>query len=448
MQTPTTINEDVQKEYYRLLVLENRERMPGKLRPFLTERRRYKFAHGGRGGAKTVSFSKALLYLANEEQKKILCTREVQNSIRDSVHSQLAGLIDELEYSDYRVEVNSIYNVRTDSEFIFKGLWGQEKTQSVKGLANIDIAWVEEAQAVSKGSLDILIPTIRKAGSELWFGYNPLLPDDPVELLRQSIPDEDKLDVEINWEDNPYLTEVILRDIILSKQAYEEGRSDDYLHIWKGMTVAISDRTIFKKREIDGAVTRLIPDTGRFEVGADIARYGSDRTVFFKRKGMVIKDHYMAQGLSVPEVARRLVNFAGDETKNVKTDDSGVGGGVTDLVQEEYNRRNEGKNFDDMQFVTPINNGSAPKDKDKYNNAISEMWFELKNQISEVSIPDIQELKSELLTREWTIDNHGRRVVESKEAYKKRGYRSPDYADALLLCFYNPDSAWLAWSKV
>jgi phage terminase large subunit len=88
--------------------------------------------------------------------------------------------------------------------------------------------------------------------------------------------------------------------------------------------------------------------------------------------------------------------------------------------------------------IFPVNNGQQAKDSDRYNNAISEQWFELKEKINEISLPDIQDLKTELMMREWKLDNKGRRIIESKEEYKKKGFRSPDFADALLLCFYNP----------
>ncbi len=419
------MDHNIDDALYQELILENRTRMPEKMRPFLTEKRRYKFSYGGRGGSKSVSIAKSLLYLADQRKLKVLCTREIQNSIRESVHSLLSELIHDLEYSNYEITNTNVYNTATESEFLFAGLWGQDKKQTIKGFSGVDIAWVEEAQAVSAGSLDILIPTIRKDNSELWFAYNPLLPDDPVELLRQRVPDEQKIEVNINYDDNPYLSKAILCDIDISKKAYEAGISDDFLHIWKGMTISVSERTVFRKREIDEAVNRQIPEDGMIEIGADIARYGTDRTIFYKRKGLKVIDRKEYHNQSLVETSRLLIDFTGNNRNvRIKIDDTGLGGGVTDILR------------DKGYFVVPVNNGSSAQDSDRYNNAISEMWFYLKSIITQVSIPNDQELKSELLTREWNIDSKGRRGVEPKEVYKKRGYRSPDKADGLLLCFY------------
>ena len=419
------------------LIIENRLVMPDKMKPFLNEKRRYKFAWGGRGGAKTYSGSKILLYLANQKKLKILCTREIQESIRDSIHSELSEIIKEYQYTDYDVTQTSIINKKTGSQFIFAGLYQQGKKQSVKGITGVDICLVEEAQAVSSASLDVLTPTIRKEGSEIWFFYNPRLPDDPVEMLRGRIPATDKLEVNIGWEDNPFLSEAIIKDIQISKEAYEKGIDDSYLHIWMGQTVSLSDKSIFKQREIIEAVNRDIPAEGGVEIGADIARYGTDRTVFFKRKGHKVIDYRMYQGMSVTDVARNLMDFAEhDKTIRIKVDDSGVGGGVTDILK------------DARYKVVPVNNGQQAKDPDKYNNAITEQWFELKNIISQISIPDIQDLKSELMLREWKLDSKARRVVESKEEYKKKGFRSPDYADSILLCYYVPNREWISMDVI
>jgi phage terminase large subunit len=108
----------------------------------------------------------------------------------------------------------------------------------------------------------------------------------------------------------------------------------------------------------------------------------------------------------------------------IKIDDTGLGGGVSDFMTANgYN-------------IWPIVFGSRSTDPDKYNNLITEMWFYFKSIIDKVSIPDLQELKSELSTREYKIDMKGRKQIESKEDYKKKYSKSPDLADALLMCYY------------
>ena len=398
--------------------------MPTKLLAIRTPAR-YKFLWGGRGGAKSESVAKELLKIGNEKPVRILCTREIQLSIKDSVYTLLNDLIKDLHYNGYKATENSIKHTN-DTEFIFIGMWRQEVKQTMKSLANIDYCWVEEAQTISDGSLKLLDPTIRKPESEIWFTFNRLMPDDPVWLFKNKIENENKIEININYNDNNYLPKVLENQALRSKREYENKENDEYLHIWLGEPVGFSERTLISSRDVQEAAQRELDLIGQIQVGADIARYGNDRTVFFKRKGNSIIDYKIYTKQSLTETARLLIDFLGNDTTIItKIDDTGLGGGVTDYLK-------------DFGFsVQGINFGGSPKDKDKYNNCISEMWFEFKQNIKEYKIPDIQELRSELTTREWKLDNKGRRCIESKDDYKKRGFRSPDLADALLLCFYN-----------
>jgi phage terminase large subunit len=416
------------RELYNYLILENRIRMPDKMKA-INNPSRYKFIYGGRGGAKSVSVAKKLLEMGTKRKIRVLCGREIQNSIKDSVHSSLKDLVNELAYDDYKVTENSIYHKRTKSEFIFMGLYRQEIKQTIKSYSNIDYAWIEEAQNVSAGSIKILDPTIRKENSEIWFTFNRLLPDDPVWHFMERIPEDKKTVININYYDNTFLPQVLLDQAIRSKKEYDEGISDDYLHVWLGECVQYSDKIILRLKDILEATNKNISDEGGYAIGVDVARYGKDKTVFFKRKGMKVVDWRVYEKQSLMDTAKELIQFVGRNNTKIpmKIDDTGLGGGVVDyLMKFGYN-------------AIPINFGGRPLDPDKHNNVISEMWFQFKSIVNEVSIPDIQELKSELLTREYYIDNKERLCVESKDQYKKRYHKSPDYADALLLCYYNQE---------
>lgn len=134
--------------------------------------------YGGRYGLKSHTVARYLIIQARLKKVRIACFREFQNSIAESSHQLLADLIKEYGLTDFDVTNNSITNRITGSDFFFKGLWNNE--QGVKSIEGIDIAWVEEAQTITKGSLEILTPTIRKPGSKIIYTYNRLLPNDPV----------------------------------------------------------------------------------------------------------------------------------------------------------------------------------------------------------------------------------------------------------------------------
>lgn len=181
--------------------------------------------------------------------------------------------------------------------------------------------------------------------------------------------------------------------------------------------------------------TNAVEPVGAREVGIDVARGGSDDTTMFKRKGLVVQDMRVIHSPDLPAKAKlvwladRAAEFIGtpDHNVRVKVDDTGVGGGLTDILQDRgYN-------------IIPVNFGQEAVDPDKYPNAISEMWHEVGKLVPEISCPKNERLQAELVNRKTLpLDKRGRRVIESKEAYKKRGFSSPDCADAFLLCFYEP----------
>ena len=134
--------------------------------------------HGGRASGKSTAAAYALLLRGRQSKLRILCTREFQNSIADSVHKLLKDLIEKHNFTDYEVQRETIRNTITGTEFIFKGL--RKDSQAIKSLEGIDICWTEEAQTITKGSIDILIPTIRKDGSQLIWTFNRINELDPV----------------------------------------------------------------------------------------------------------------------------------------------------------------------------------------------------------------------------------------------------------------------------
>lgn len=134
--------------------------------------------YGGRYSLKSHTVARYLLIKARMAKTRVACFREFQNSISESSHQLLSDLIKQYELGDFEVTDNSIINKVTGSDFLFKGLWNNE--QSIKSIEGIDIAWIEEAQTVSKESLEVLTPTIRKDGSRIIYTYNRLLENDPV----------------------------------------------------------------------------------------------------------------------------------------------------------------------------------------------------------------------------------------------------------------------------
>ena len=202
-------------------------RLLPKLRPFVERKARHKVARGGRGGGKSWCIARLLLLMASERKLRILCAREVQKSIKDSVYKLLADQIESMQMGEfYEVQTTTIKGAN-GSEFLFTGL-RDHTSDSIKSYEGCDICWIEEAARVSAHSANILIPTIRKAGSELWWSYNPEQADD---FVHSNIAKrEDSLVVDVGWHDNPWFP----AELEAERLALKALNDDLYRHVWEG----------------------------------------------------------------------------------------------------------------------------------------------------------------------------------------------------------------------
>lgn len=212
-------------------VVETRASFPDKLQ-FLFEPAPYKVAYGGRGGTKSWGFARALLILGTQMRLRILCGRETQKSIRDSVHQLLVTQMKDLGLEDfYRVEKSAIYGFN-GTQFLFAGL--KMNVDNLKSMEAISICWVEEAQGVSKSSWDKLIPTLfRIPNCELWISFNPDLEADNTYQRFVVDPPPGAVVVKLTWRDNPWFPEGLRREM-------EDARRrniDEYNHIWEGICI-------------------------------------------------------------------------------------------------------------------------------------------------------------------------------------------------------------------
>lgn len=202
---------------------------------------RYKCYYGGRGGAKSTAFADALLYQADEQPLRVLCTREKQNSIKDSVHALLKERIADGNYTGFTITETEIRHVN-GSVFIFKGLW--QNIDSIKSMQAIDRCWIEEADTVSENSWRKLIPTIRKDGSEIWISFNPSLESDPVYQRFVLSPPPNAFVKKVSWRDNPYFTQV-LHDEMTNDFAKDEEEAE---HVWEGELKQFGEGSIYEKQ--------------------------------------------------------------------------------------------------------------------------------------------------------------------------------------------------------
>lgn len=207
---------------------------------------RYKVAYGGRGSAKSWSFARALLISGLQKPLRILCAREIQKSIKQSVHTLLCDQIQALGLGGFYATLEAEIRGLNGTTFTFSGL-ATHTVESIKSFEGVDKVWVEEGQTVSKRSWNILVPTIRKPGSEIWVSFNPELDTDETYQRFVVNPPSDSAVVSINYTDNPWFPEV------LEQERLDQQKRDpeEYENIWEGKPKTVVAGAIYKKEVID-----------------------------------------------------------------------------------------------------------------------------------------------------------------------------------------------------
>ena len=237
---------------------------------------RYKGAWGGRGSGKSHTFAEMMVEAHILDQKRSsVCVREIQKSLNQSVKRLLELKIESMNAGAYfEVQDAVIKSKKGDGRIIFQGMQNHT-ADSIKSLEGYDCAWVEEAQSLSQRSLDLLRPTLRKPGSELWFTWNPRSSDDPVDLLlRGENPPSNAKVVRVNYTDNPWFP-----DVLREEMEYDKRRDPDkYAHVWLGEYLRNSESRVFKNWRIEEFDS---PADATHRLGADWG-FASDPTVLVR----------------------------------------------------------------------------------------------------------------------------------------------------------------------
>lgn len=385
----------------------------------LREHHRFYLIHGGRGSGKSTSVAKWLLQKMTKESHTLLCTREIQNSLSESSYQMLVDMIEYQQLNGWTVQKEKIYH-ENGSKIIFHGLRDTTAANSLKSIVNVSLVWVEEAQSLSANSLRLLLPTIREEGAEFYFTYNPETEEDAVEIIKTR---KDVLDIEVNWYDNPFFPQQLMDEL----EADFAENPDEAEHIWNGKYRKQADNAVMSRVAVHEAMEREVDTDGDNQIAVDVARYGSDSSIISMRKGLKMTGLKEFKNMSLVELCGHIEIMAGNNRNmTIKVDETGVGGGVVDILQSRGYKN-----------VIGINFGGKPQDADKFADLPSEMWCTFP--ISEVSLMNDSGLFHELTDRRFSYDRKARRQVESKDSYKARnGGKSPDKADSVLMLFYEP----------
>lgn len=213
----------------------------------LFEPHRYKVLYGGRDGLKSWSIARALLIQASKRPLRVLCGREIQNSLKESVHELLSNQISNLGLGDhfdiFEGEIRGRYH---NSVFLYTGLEKHTK-ESIKSFEGVDIVWVEEAANVTKHSWNILEPTIRKPGSEIWLSFNPNMDTDETYLRFVVSPPEGAWVVEMNWRDNLWSSP----ESEMTRQSMMARSREEYEHVYEGKPKSAVEGAVYQREVAD-----------------------------------------------------------------------------------------------------------------------------------------------------------------------------------------------------
>ena len=400
--------------------------------PMISEFNNYVYflGEGGRGSSKTQSVARFLLYLGEHYELNICCGREIQNTINESVKAVFEGLIREFNL-DYTIKDKEIIHNVSGTRITFKGFREQGKV-NIKGLANIDILWIDEAESITKPTLDIIVPTImRKKNARIFFTMNRFIRNDAVYEFCNGR--EDCLHITINYFDNPYLTEQMRIEAEICKAKNEA----DYNHIWLGHPIDQAKDFLVSASKIDLAKTlNFTPEkiTHNQVMSVDLAGSGGDLNVLklIERQTTNIWKEVLTEKWHEPDtditVGKIISLYSKYKPDILIIDADGVGYPIVNTIKKS------------IPNCIAFRGGSSVKNKNTTaKNARAEGYLILKEFFQNGWIKIQCEQTARQLEYLKVIYKPAYIVMQSKDEIRKEQGESPDYADTLMMALYAID---------
>lgn len=424
----------------------------------LIRKARYKVLYGGRGSGKSYFLAELAVEVSRRIGTVILCAREFQGSLDDSVYQLLIETIERLGYTEeFDILKSTITHKGTGAKFVFYGI--KNNVTKIKSIQGVGVCWVEEAEAVTKNSWDVLIPSIRgDKNAEIWVSFNPknILDD----TYRRFIvhPPQDSIVLKANYDINPHFADTpLLADMLECKERDE----DLYRHIWLGEPVADSELAIIKPSWIEAAIDAHeklgFSAAGRRILGFDVADEGDDANATVLRHGSVVTDMRQWRGQDVIYSADKVYLYAQEQDiDRIVYDNIGVGAGVKAQFRRKRGKvQTLGFNAGGAVYKPDAKYTDDKKNRDMFANIKAQAWWMVRDRFYKTwravhhgdsypedqlislsgSLHELEYLTAELSRPQVDYDQNGRVKAESKKDMKKRGIPSPNRADALVMAF-------------
>lgn len=431
------------------------------LREFWLGKARNRVLYGGRASSKSWDAAGFVTFLTNRYKLRVLCVRQFQNKIEESVYALLKIQIERFGLKRrFDIQKGKIYNRATGSEFMFYGLW--RSIDEIKSLESVDILWIEEAHNLTAEQWKVLQPTIRKSGAQVWVIFNPRLATDFAYKRFVKNPPKNTIVRLINYDENPFLSDDMLEII---EEAKEED-PEEFAHIYLGVPKDDDEKVIIKRSWLQYAIDAhktIIPESGSWSggvtVGYDVADDGGDKNATVTMDGSIAVhlDEWKGGENELRESAMRVVQTAHTmAAKTIGYDSIGVGAGtgsnLNDLKWNNHFKFNAGGavNKPDIQY-----SNTKIKNKDFFSNIKAQAWWlvadrfrntylavtkgrkfaadEMISISSECDSKLLDKLMDELATPMRDFDNAGKVKVESKKDLAKREIASPNIADSFII---------------
>ena len=419
---------------------------------------RYKVLYGGRGSGKSYFLAELAVEVSRRIGTVILCAREFQGSLDDSVYQLLIETIERLGYADeFDILKSTITHKGTGAKFVFYGI--KNNVTKIKSIQGVGVCWVEEAEAVTKNSWDVLIPSIRgDKNAEIWVSFNPknILDDTYQRFIVH--PPKDSIVLKANYDINQHFSDTpLLADMLECKERDE----DLYRHIWLGEPVADSELAIIKPSWIEAAIDAHeklgFSAAGRRILGFDVADEGDDANATVLRHGSVVTDMQQWRGQDVIYSADKVYLYAQEQDiDRIVYDNIGVGAGVKAQFRRKSGKvQTLGFNAGGAVYKPDAKYTDDKKNRDMFANIKAQAWWMVRDRFYKTwravhhgdsypedqlislsgSLHELEYLTAELSRPQVDYDQNGRVKVESKKDMKKRGIPSPNRADALVMAF-------------
>lgn len=434
------------------------------LKDFWKTKADIKVLKGGRASSKTWDTAGFAVFLASKYKVKFLCVRQIQSKIQESVYAILVKQIERFGLtSEFEILKSTIVHRQTKSSFHFYGI--SRNISEIKGFEGANICWIEEGEGLTEEQWETIEPTLREEGAECWILFNPKLITDYVVQKFKHDPENGIIVQHINYDQNPFLTNSMMRKIERKKQ--EDYKA--YEHIYLGVPKSDDDECVIKYSwllaAVDAHIKLNIEVTGRDNVGYDVADSGNDKNCMVAIKGILAKylHEWKAEENELNKSSLKVYNKALELNATILYDSIGVGAGVGSNINS-FNKSNN-TDIKSFKFIAGdrVKNPDGIykdniKNKDMFANLKAQAWWNIADRFRNTynavinkqefkedeiisissSLIGLDDLLLELSTPKRDFDLTGKVKVESKQDLAKRGIKSPNKADAFIMAYQLP----------